>query len=384
VSLFLLTFFLLYGALHFYAFLKARAALLFGHETAIYLAVFMAIMVFAPFIIRFMERSGLDFFARLMAYIGYIWLGILFLFCSYAFVIDLYRLLISFGGLAAGRDLSHLLLSARYAFFLPLLLSLATACYGYFEARNIRTERIIIRTSKIPAEIGTLKIVQISDVHLGLIVREDRLKRILDKVKNAHPDILVSTGDLVDGETCKLNGLSDLLKEIQPRYGKFAITGNHEFYAGLDQAKCFTENSGFRLLRGEAITVAGIINIAGVDDPAGNICGISKDISEKNLLSGLPRDKFTLFLKHRPLISKEAVGLFDLQLSGHVHKGQIFPFSTFTWFYYPVQAGFAGISGNSYLYVSRGAGTWGPPIRFLSPPEVAIIELVHDNRSKPD
>ena len=220
---------------------------------------------------------------------------------------------------------------------------------------------------------------QISDVHLGLIVREDRLTRILQKVKAANPDILVSTGDLVDGQVCNLNHLSDLLKEITPRYGKFAVTGNHEFYAGLDNAECFTENAGFTLLRGEKISAAGILTIAGVDDPSGKILGVSKDVSEKELLSKLPREKFTLLLKHRPLVDRNSLGHFDLQLSGHVHRGQIFPFSIFTWLYYPLQSGLAALPYNSHLYVSRGAGTWGPPIRFLSPPEVAVIDLVHQD-----
>ncbi len=377
MSLFLLTFFLLYAVINLYAFLKAKAALLFGHETGIGVAVFMTIMVFAPFIVHFLERSGLDFYARFMAYIGYLWLGLLFLFFSYSVAIDLYRLLVYLIGLIMQKDLSPLTLSAGYAFFLPLFFSFVTACYGYFEARDIRTERITIKTKKIPSEVGTLKIAQISDVHLGLIVREERLEKILNIVRDAHPDILVSTGDLVDGEVCKLNGLTDLLKEIRPKYGKFAITGNHEFYAGFDQSRCFIEDAGFRFLRGEAVTVAGIVNIAGVDDPVGKLYGLSKDLSEKDLLSGLPGNRFTLFLKHRPVVNKEAVGLFDLQLSGHVHKGQIFPFSIITGLYYPVQEGFANVSNNSFLYVSRGAGTWGPPIRFLSPPEVAIIELVH-------
>ena len=196
-------------------------------------------------------------------------------------------------------------------------------------------------------------------------------------MKEEDPDILVSTGDLVDGQVCRLNGLEDLLKEIKPRYGKFAVTGNHEFFAGFENAKCFTENAGFTLLRGEGITVQGILNIAGVDDPSGKRYGLAKDISEKILLSGLPQDKFTLFLKHRPLVDKDVKGLFDLQLSGHIHKGQIFPFSIITWLYYPVNSGRMNLTDSAFMYVSRGAGTWGPPIRFLSPPEVAVIELVH-------
>jgi hypothetical protein len=171
-------------------------------------------------------------------------------------------------------------------------------------------------------------------------------------------------------------GLAGSLREITPRYGKYAITGNHEFYAGLDQALNFTRSAGFTVLSGEAVSIPGLINIAGVDDPAGSMLGLSPAVSEEKLLTGLPRGLFTLLLKHRPLIDKKAVGLFDLQLSGHVHKGQIFPFSIITWLYYPLHAGRLDLPGHALLYVSRGAGTWGPPIRFLSPPEVTVVELL--------
>ena len=360
--------------MHLYAFLKAKAALAFGPVAGLLLAAFMALMIAAPFIVRFFERSGMEPPARITAYIGYTWLGVLFLFSSYLFAFDIYRILISAGRLITHKDLSFLVLPVRTAFFLPLVFSLLTSLYGYFEARKIRTEHIEIKTAKIPAEVGRLRIVQISDVHLGLIVREERLKRILDIVKKANPDIFVATGDLVDGDVCRLNGLSDMLGDIHPKAGKYAITGNHEFYAGFEQAKCFIRDSGFTLLRGES--VSGIINIAGVDDPAARGFGLERKVDEKVLLSGLPREKFTLLLKHRPLVDQKAIGLFNLQLSGHVHKGQIFPFTILTWLYYPVLSGFASVGDGSYLYESRGAGTWGPPIRVFAPPEVAVIDLV--------
>jgi predicted MPP superfamily phosphohydrolase len=208
-------------------------------------------------------------------------------------------------------------------------------------------------------------------------VRQGRLTRILEKVKRANPDVLVSTGDLVDGQINDLEGLTKLLNEINPRYGKFAITGNHEFYAGISHALDFTEKAGFTILRDEVVTVGGIITIVGVDDPTGNYFGVSKNIPEKALLSRLPRERFTLFLKHRPLMEQSSLGLFDLQLSGHVHKGQIFPFNLLTRLYYPTNAGLLNLPLNSQVYVSRGSGTWGPPIRFLAPPEVTVIELVH-------
>lgn len=376
MRLFLLTFFLIYGGMHLYSFLKAKAALAFGFTAGISLSLFMLLMVLAPVIVRYSERFGLELFARIMAHIGFVWGAILFLFFSASLVVEVFRLLVWVSGLVLQQTISSLTLSARHSFFVPLLISLSIAAFGYFEARDIRTERIVVRTSKIPADAGRLKIVQISDVHLGLIVREGRLKRILEIVKAEKPDILVSTGDLVDGQVCKLNGLTDLLKEIDPKYGKFAVTGNHEFYAGLENSRCFTELAGFTLLRGKGVTVADMINIAGVDDPAGKIFDPGAVVSERDLLSALPREKFTLFLKHRPFLERDAAGLFDLQLSGHVHKGQIFPFSLATRLYYPFQAGLTKLRGGSLLYVSRGSGTWGPPIRFLSPPEVTVIELV--------
>ena len=180
----------------------------------------------------------------------------------------------------------------------------------------------------------------------------------------------------MDGQTDSLNGVGTLLREIKAPLGKFAVTGNHEFYAGLDRSLEFMKQAGFHVLRGEATTVAGLINIAGIDDPVVRGYGRSREVPEKELLSGLPKDKFTLFLKHRPDVEKSAEGLFDLQLSGHAHKGQIFPFTLIVRFVFPQIAGLYDFSSGSYLYVSRGSGTWGPPIRFLAPPEVTIIDIV--------
>ncbi len=107
---------------------------------------------------------------------------------------------------------------------------------------------------------------------------------------------------------------------------------------------------------------------------------IPREVPEKALLSKVPSDRFTLLLKHRPAVDPESLGLFDLQLSGHVHKGQIFPFNLLTHLFYPVRTGFTLYPQNAALYVSRGTGTWGPPIRFLAPPEVTVIELIHADK----
>jgi predicted MPP superfamily phosphohydrolase len=377
LRLFILFFFFIYGLFHAYAFFRARAALTLSFRANVLLIIFMLIMVLAPFIINVSERYGFEFFARVMSYVGYIWMGGLFLFASSSLLFEIYRLVIYLASVISRKDLSAMAPSAGLSFFIPLLLSIAICIYGYFEAKDIQTEHVTIMTSRLPEHISRFKIVQISDVHIGLIVREERLEKIINRVKAANPDILVSTGDLVDGQINNLEGLAELLKDINPGYGKFAITGNHEYYAGIDQAMDFTRKAGFKFLRGEGVHVGDIMNIAGVDDPAGIAFNRFHKVSEKALLSELGNGRFTLLLKHRPIVDNASQGLFDLQLSGHTHKGQIFPFTLITRMFFPNQSGILNLFNNSTLYVSRGAGTWGPPIRFMSPPEVTVIELVN-------
>jgi hypothetical protein len=196
-------------------------------------------------------------------------------------------------------------------------------------------------------------------------------------VRQAEPDLLVSTGDLLDGQIDNMMSSADLLRDIRPKYGKIAVTGNHEFFAGIEKALEFHQQAGFLVLRGEALTLAGLINIAGMDDSTGERFGLYKNINEKAMLAKLPKETFTLLLKHRPVLDTESLGLFDLQLSGHTHRGQIYPFVLLTRLVFPYHSGYYDLPKDSRLYVNRGAGTWGPPIRFLSPPEVTVIDLIH-------
>lgn len=378
--LFLIIFSTLYGLLHAYAFIKVRHAFSLGAGGHVVLGLTMLFMVFCPVLVRVLERVGVESVARSLAYVGYLWMGVLFLFVCSSLVIDVYRLLAQIVLFLLKRDGSYWwIFSAGGAFYTALTLSVVTAAWGMWEAGRIRSEHITIGSSKIPEGMNRMRIVQISDVHLGLIVREGRLRKILRKVREAEPDILVSTGDLVDGQTNDLSKMAEMFHNVPTKYGKFAVTGNHEYYAGLERSLAFTEAAGFSILRGEGVQVAGMMDIVGVDDPAGKRFGLNGNVSEEVLLSGLKKQSFVLLLKHRPLVSQKASGLFDLQLSGHAHKGQIFPFSLLVKTLYPVDAGLLRLEKGGHLYVSRGTGTWGPPIRFLASPEVTVIDLVrHD------
>jgi predicted MPP superfamily phosphohydrolase len=382
MPLFLLIIFGAYSAMHVYALLKARAAFPFGAVPGAFLGLFMACMVFAPIIVRIMERHGYDYPARMVSYIGYSWMGVLFLFFSLSILTDLFRIAMWGAGLMLHRDTALFIPAARAAFLAPLILAMGFSLYGYFSALDIRPENIVIPSPMIPGEIGRIRIAQISDVHVGLMVRRDRLERISRVIREAQPDILVSTGDLVDGQMDSIAGLAEVLREIEPRYGKFAVTGNHEFYAGLPQALDFTSRAGFTVLRGEWVDIQGIITVAGFDDPTGRRMGMHRGASEDELLPSLPRGTFTLLLKHQPIVRESSTGLFDLQLSGHTHNGQIFPFRFLVRLFFPRTAGLYSLHQFSSLYVSRGTGTWGPPVRFLSPPEVTVIDLIADESAR--
>jgi len=376
MSLFLLAFFIVYGGVHFYFFAKFRGAFAPGPACSSALILFLALMVIAPILVRLAERAGYEDAARILAYAGYVWMEVLFLFFSASVALDLFRLAAGAARLVAHRDLPGLGVSGRTAFLTASAISVCISFYGYFEALQFRAERIVIKSAKIPVEIGRIRVVQISDVHLGLIVGEKRLRRIIREIEATKADMLVSTGDLVDGQ---IDGLSELvapLREIKPKYGKYAVTGNHEWYAGIDQALNFTRKTGFAVMDGKALYQGGI-TVAGVSDPASRQMGVFGGTPEKEMLARLPRDKFTLLLKHRPVVEKESPGLYDLQLSGHIHQGQIFPFILVTRLIYPAPSGASRQEGAGTLYVSRGTGTWGPPIRFLAPPEVTVIDLVH-------
>ncbi|MFA5073042.1 MAG: metallophosphoesterase [Nitrospirota bacterium] len=358
-----------------YLFLRAHRVLSFGLGTGILLAFFMLIMVFAILLIRILERHGYEYSAQALSYIGYSWMAVIFLFFCTSLFFDFINLVIRAVGDISRLNVSGYLVSHRVSFFISMILALVVSGYGYFEAKDIQTERITIETSKLPQGTDRLTIAQISDVHLGLIIREQRLARMLEMVREAKPDILLSTGDLVDAEINHLTGLAELLREVPTTLGSYAITGNHEYYAGIKKAIAFTRNAGFTLMQNSFVE-AGPIIIAGVDDRTAIQMQIQEPVSEQELLKKLPRDRFILFLKHQPRIDPSAIGLFDLQLSGHTHKGQIFPFSLITYSLYPSHAGILDLGSGSLLYVNRGTGTWVPPVRFLAPPEVTIIELV--------
>lgn len=367
--IFLLLFLCLYGSLNFYAFFKVKNIFHFSGKTELIIIIFLLFLILAPIIIKLLEKLDLDALARLTAYCGYLWMAFVFLFFFMSITFDVIR----YSFKLFNHDTGTVFLKNLY-FSFAVFLSLTIVIYGFFDAQKIRIESLEIHTEKVLPDQGRIRIVQISDVHVGLIVRDQRLARILKTVKETNPDILVSTGDLLDGEIDNVTAEARQFAEIRPKYGKFAVTGNHEYYAGIEKSQTFTQNAGFEILRDESKKVAGI-RIIGLEDPTGRQQGYGKSKADlSDLFPSKDSKEFILLLKHQPTVRKDKV--FDLQLSGHTHGGQIFPFTFFTRLFFPINYGYHSLNENKSVYVSRGAGTWGPPVRFLAPPEITIIDLI--------
>lgn len=375
MRLFLIMFLSIYGAAHAYLLLRLKWAfpgMRAGWSVAI---SWCLLMMAAPIVTRLLEREGSITSATAVAWVGYLWMGFLFLFIASSLALELLRLL---------RWLAHFFVSitspallSHRPFFLFCFFSAALITwYGYFEASQLTVEQTTLTTAKLPKGSKPLRIVQISDLHIGLLVCSPQVEKLVARIQQLEPDLVVATGDIVDGHICHFDGVSQLFRDLQPPSGMFAVLGNHEYYAGAAPSHTFLEHAGFRILQGQAAQITDQLVVAGVDDPAATRFNLQPQGDEQQLLRSIPPDRFVLLLKHRPVVDPASTGLFDLQLSGHVHKGQIFPFNLLTWLAFPVRAGMNQLANGSALYVNRGTGTWGPPIRFLAPPELTVIDLV--------
>lgn len=373
---FILVFFLIYGSGHLYLLAKVRTISAPDRRPTLWLSLWSLLMIPAPILVHFLERSGFEGVAPPTALIAYCWMGFLFYFIVLALSFDLLSSLKRLLCRLSGRR-TPCRSSCRRVVWCTIILAITLVGYGFIEARSIRLTRVVLPTDKLPQGVQRLKIVQISDLHLGLLVGGERLQTVVEMIRKAEPDLLVATGDLVDGQGDNLTELARRIEEIPTTYGKFAVLGNHEFYAGPAYSQSFLARAGFVILRNRAQAVAGRLIIAGVDDRRQGTWPLKESAVERQLLAGLSDPKrFVLLLKHRPQVEPAALGHFDLQLSGHLHDGQMFPFGLLVRWLYPVPVSVLHPLEQGYLYVSRGAGTWGPPIRVLAPPEVTIIELV--------
>ena len=357
---------LIYGSMHLYALSKVWMAFPHSYSLAVALIVLGMVLTLSPLLVHLLERQGWHRATVAAAWASYTWMGYLLLFFCIGLLFDL------------GQVLAALLnfrwpLNEALALRTTGLLALAALGYGFIEARQLRVEEISITTPKLAS--GRVTIAQISDLHLGIMQGDRLLDQVMARLRQLKPDIVVATGDIVDGEGDDLDALARHFRAYTPPLGAYAVTGNHEYYAGLDDSLRFLHDAGFTVLRGEAAKAGGIV-LAGVDDHTATSTGQHASVDTRQALASFSANDFIVLLKHQPMVNSDTP--FHLQLSGHIYGGQIFPFVYLTRLTYRVRTGLTELGDGRRLYVSRGTGTWGPPVRLFAPPEIALITITSE------
>lgn len=250
---------------------------------------------------------------------------------------------------------------------------LGTVGYGtYGVLRGPRTKRITVPLAKLPRSAHGYRIAVVSDVHLGPILGRAHTTRIVDAVNATRPDLIAVVGDLVDGSVADLGTAAEPLARLEARHGSYFVTGNHEYFSGAAQWVDHVRELGLHPLENARVEFDGF-DLAGVNDIAGESEGQGPDFVRA--LGDRDRARAAVLLAHQPVVIHDAVehGV-DLQLSGHTHGGQLWPGSLIAGLANPTVAGLERY-GDTQLYVSRGAGAWGPPVRVGAASDITVVEL---------
>ncbi len=247
---------------------------------------------------------------------------------------------------------------------------------GHLNALNVRVRTLEVTIRKPAEGLRTLNIVVASDLHLGKIMGNSRLGSIVRTINALEPDLVLLPGDVVDESADHLRDEETIqrLLEMRSRYGVFAVTGNHEYYANLPATVAELERGNVRVLQDAWVKIADSFYLIGRKDRTAERYGGGRR-SLRELLDGVDRRYPMILMDHQPFHLEEAKDNgIDLQVSGHTHHGQLFPFNLITRMVYELSWGYLS-KGETHYYVSSGVGTWGPPVRIGSIPEIVQIKV---------
>lgn len=377
---FLLVTVAIYAALHVYVYRKVVTAFRPRRLPRLLLAVVFAVMIAAPFLGRTLDHDGHPGLARLVNLPAYLWLAWVFWFCMLGFALDAWNGLLRWVGRKVPACGAYTL-SPRYQAPLLFIIVVMLSIWGLVEATLPRIREIPLHHPALAGHETPLRLIHVSDIHVSPL-RSGVWNRLLcAKIRKLRPDVIVNTGDMVDSSMRNIGERTEPWAGLQPPLGKYAVLGNHEYYTGPAESMAFLDQAGFRVLRGEWLDVGESLRLVGVDDTAGLHQGLPCAWDERLATRAEPGPgaapaggpRYTILLKHQPRV--RAPELFQLQLSGHTHGGQLFPFNVFVRLFYPHGPGLHTLVTGSHLYVNRGAGTFGPPLRLFAPPEITLFLL---------
>ena len=305
-------------------------------------------------------------------WVAFVWMGVAFLLVCFLGIADLGRLtaflIARVRGPAEPDPQRRVLLARTLAAGVGGVVAGLSAAGMRSALAGVEIKELEVRLRNLPRELAGFRLVQISDVHVGPLLRKDWVAHVVEQIRALCPDLVAITGDLDDGRVHELREHVAPLAQLEAKRGVYFVTGNHEYYSGVEEWYAHLPSLGVRPLRNERVEVAPGLELAGIEDPNGD-----PDLAAA--LSGRDPSRALVLLAHQPRQFPEAAthGV-PLTLSGHTHGGQIWPFS---WIVALAQPYLAGLHrrGDSQLYVSRGTGFWGPPMRVFAPAEITLLRL---------
>lgn len=352
---------MVFFGLHFFVYTFITRSLELPANIRKYIKIFFWVSGFSFLFAELLSRLAR---ISLLNYYAFVWLGII----AIAFSILLVTRIVIIIFPSQTRTLALIGLGIVF------IISLISLVNGL---RKPVVKEITVAIKNLPNELAGFSIVHLSDLHMEEYKAPDHIPYIVDTVNALKPDLIAVTGDLIEDNICENPWFCKQMERFDATYGVVAVTGNHEFYAGIEHFMEFAKRANIKVLRNESITVAGSIQVIGLDDNDGRRFG-GKGPDLETAAKGCDPDKPMILLYHRPDNFEKAVekGVV-LQLSGHTHAGQIPPMDLLVQLYYKYPAGLFEYKG-SHIYTSYATGYWGPPMRFLSRSEIVKITLVKE------
>ena len=366
----------IYGLLNTYIFLRGLQVFPHGSPFRTWYIIIFWVISLSYIAARFVERIALTWFSDGLVWIGSYWLGAMVYFVLILLFIDIIRLANYIVPFFPSFITQNIQAAKQWAGIIVTCIVLVCVVAMRLNAMYPRIRTLDISISK-HSPVKTLNVAMASDIHLGTIISRKHVERIVEKINSLHPDIVLFAGDVVDEDIQPVirENLGEVLREIKSKYGIYAITGNHEYIGGVEPACKYLTEHGIVLLRDSTATIDSAFVLVGREDISSQQFYGRKRKSLDELLAGVDTTLPVILMDHQPFhLNDAAEHGIDLQLSGHTHHGQLWPFNYITKAVYELSWGYLK-KGNTQYYVSCGVGGWGPPMRSGNSPEIVNLKI---------